>query len=291
MIPVVMEEAVRNTRTWRGTVGMVLGGRLYTDMSGDFSDETYFQRCVDDLYDKILDVIGRPITYMSSTLDLDSFGDDFDSISPRDYAKPSSNNKPLTALSISDVSRLLEKLNLGLYTSIFRDNMVDGPSLNSCECVDHVKELGATITVKAKVLFDKILLYQRDGVPLDMLTSMHSVDTAEGKEYNKRDSPSKVINVERKSGAKAQNRIRRNDCDFDCDYIDKSDIYYPPSEEKNSSPERYNESPPPGYDDNNYCTEDVELWECLKCGRENLDEDAYCVYCATVRGRGAGRRA
>lgn len=30
MIPVVMEEAVRNTRAWRGPVGMILGCRWYS---------------------------------------------------------------------------------------------------------------------------------------------------------------------------------------------------------------------------------------------------------------------
>jgi hypothetical protein len=41
MIPVVMEERVRNTGTWDGEVGLVLGGTLYIDMCGDVFDDEY----------------------------------------------------------------------------------------------------------------------------------------------------------------------------------------------------------------------------------------------------------
>lgn len=40
---------------------MVLGGRLYIDMAKDFSDETYFNKTIDDLYNAIIGVIGTPV--------------------------------------------------------------------------------------------------------------------------------------------------------------------------------------------------------------------------------------
>ena len=41
MVPVVMEKRMQRTNDWEGPVGMVLGGDLYTDMTGDVSDDAY----------------------------------------------------------------------------------------------------------------------------------------------------------------------------------------------------------------------------------------------------------
>ena len=62
IIPVVMEEGVRDPSKWTGEVGLVLGGRLYVDMCGDLlGNEQYLARCGRDLYDKIVKLIKMPI--------------------------------------------------------------------------------------------------------------------------------------------------------------------------------------------------------------------------------------
>ena len=41
MIAVVMEESMRNTKTWTGLIGFDLSANMYVDMSGDLDDRTY----------------------------------------------------------------------------------------------------------------------------------------------------------------------------------------------------------------------------------------------------------
>ena len=41
MVPVVMEQRMQRTNDWEGPVGMVLGGDLYVDMTGDVFDDAY----------------------------------------------------------------------------------------------------------------------------------------------------------------------------------------------------------------------------------------------------------
>lgn len=261
---------------------MVLGGRLYTDMSQSFDDRAYFDRCIDDLYDKVIEVIGRPIKYMSNTVDLACFRD----LSPRPDGD-SVFSKPLIALTINEVGCLLDRLNLGLYKSTFRDNMVDGRTLNTCECIEHVKELGATITVKAKILFEKLLNYQENGVPFDLIAPL----TPEADNFSAADEKSEMIsthkhpaiNLSKKSAAKSlQNRYLRK---ADEDFVDSADVYT--QSDGKSSFERYTEEAGHYYEDD-FATTEVELWTCLRCGRDNEDHLQYCVFCATVRGsRGA----
>ena len=279
MIPVVMEEAMRNTRKWRGAVGMVLGGRLYTDMSQSFDDPVYFERCIDDLYDKIIEVVGKPVKCMSlSTVNLSSFRE----LSPREEGYESSYTKPLLALTINEVGCLLDQLNLGMYKSIFRQNMVDGPTLDSCECIEHVKELGATITAKAKILFDKLLRYQQDGVPVDMIACRRDdAELAESKGDPPSRSPSKMINLSKKSASKAaSNRSIQSTED---DYADKADVLV--HSEGKSSFQRYEEEADGYYDEDYAAPEADDAWTCLSCGKDNYDGDLdYCVFCATIRG-------
>lgn len=126
-----------------------------------------FQRFIDGLYDKIITVIGKPIIDRKvPAFDLKSLDRQ---TSVRDQVLITSFQKPLLALTVKEVGVLLDRLNLGIYKSIFHDHQIDGPSLNSCECLDHVKEMGIGLTVKAKILFDKIIVYQREGVPMDVL--------------------------------------------------------------------------------------------------------------------------
>ena len=49
MVPVVMEESMREQKTWTGTVGIILGGELYIDMSGDLENRTYLRKQVKKL--------------------------------------------------------------------------------------------------------------------------------------------------------------------------------------------------------------------------------------------------
>jgi alanyl-tRNA synthetase len=46
-------------------------------------------------------------------------------------------------------------------------NKIDGKSLVRCSNVDEVKEMGIPITVKAKLLFEKIREFQVNGVPME----------------------------------------------------------------------------------------------------------------------------
>ena len=44
MVPVVMEESMREPKTWTRSVGMILGGELYIDMTGDLENRTYLSK-------------------------------------------------------------------------------------------------------------------------------------------------------------------------------------------------------------------------------------------------------
>lgn len=68
MVPVVMEERMRNTREWIGEVAMVLGGRLYVDMCGDLTDPAYLNAKADELYAAIMGVIGTPLKEADDTM-------------------------------------------------------------------------------------------------------------------------------------------------------------------------------------------------------------------------------
>ena len=52
MVPVVMEPEVRDTSSWSGEVGMVLGGLLYVDLCSDLTDSK-----VNELHERIMSVI------------------------------------------------------------------------------------------------------------------------------------------------------------------------------------------------------------------------------------------
>lgn len=64
--------------------------------------------------------------------------------------------KPLSELSVNDVTHLLKSLNLNNYCAAFEEKMIDGPTLMNCQSVEEVKELGIPLTAKARVLFDEI---------------------------------------------------------------------------------------------------------------------------------------
>jgi len=77
------------------------------------------------------------------------------------------NTRPLSDLSVVDVGSLLDRLDMGEFKDIFMRNKIDGKSLVRGSTVDEVKEMGILITVKAKLLFEKIREFQVNGVPME----------------------------------------------------------------------------------------------------------------------------
>jgi hypothetical protein len=181
MIAVVMEERMRNASTWVGEVGLVLGGRLYADMTGNFSDSEYLNCCADDLFARIIKVIGKPVPSFDLLLDPHSLSyhlpppnpsDDPHGLSPSATSSSQrvGNVKPLDQLTIEEVSSLLNNLKLGKFVPLLQENEVDGATLALCKTEEEIVEIGVTIQLKARVLFAKIQIYRRDGVPLTDLT-------------------------------------------------------------------------------------------------------------------------
>ena len=173
MIPVVMEDRVRNTGTWDGEVGLVLGGRLYVDMCGDVWDDDYAENCIDDLYSKIIKIIKTPIkglsTDPSSIQTQEKTAETMpDQVRPSPKKKPL-NRKPLKQLSVDDVSTLLESVKLGKFVDEMRENDVDGETLYEVKDDDELKELGISLGVKARMFFKKVEEYKFQGVPFDLL--------------------------------------------------------------------------------------------------------------------------
>ena len=83
--------------------------------------------------------------------------------------------KPLSELSVHQVGIVLEALKLGKYKEALISNEIDGKSLVRCSTVDEVKEMGIPITVKAKLLFEKIREFQVNGVPMEYVQSSTQV--------------------------------------------------------------------------------------------------------------------
>lgn len=65
MLPVVMEASMRNTADWSGEVGLELGGSLYIDMT----DHTQFNSKIEELYQRVLKVIGTPLKELHHELE------------------------------------------------------------------------------------------------------------------------------------------------------------------------------------------------------------------------------
>ena len=63
------------------------------------------------------------------------------------------------------MQHLLESLNLNKYIEVFKQNEVDGRTLQNCRSEDDVKELGITMTAKARVLFNEIEKRRGVGMP------------------------------------------------------------------------------------------------------------------------------
>jgi hypothetical protein len=79
--------------------------------------------------------------------------------------------KPLAELSIEDISNLMQNIQLGMYIEEFKANCIDGPSLESCEKVDDLKEVGVAKTLHAGKLLKLVEDWKVNGVPLSKLNS------------------------------------------------------------------------------------------------------------------------
>ena len=170
---------MRNTRTWGGEVAMVLGGRLYVDLCGDLSDHAYLNKKADELYEAIMGVIGRKV----KDFHLDKLAsptkptqdpvpkkmDNESTTVPKVTSHNNTNVKARLELSILEVSSILETLELEAYIDEFMKNKIDGACLAECSSFEEIKEIGVTITFKAKLLFNKISDFKVNGVPLEYL--------------------------------------------------------------------------------------------------------------------------
>ena len=84
-------------------------------------------------------------------------------------------SRPLSDLSVVDVGSLLDRLDISEFKAVLVRNKIDGKSLVRCSTVDEVKEMGIPITVKAKLLFEKIREFQVNGVPMEYVQSSTQV--------------------------------------------------------------------------------------------------------------------
>jgi len=85
------------------------------------------------------------------------------------------NTRPLSELSVVDVGTLLDCLDIGEFKDLFENNKIDGKSLMRCSTLDEVKEMGIPITVKAKLLFEKIREFQANGFPMEYVQNSTQV--------------------------------------------------------------------------------------------------------------------
>lgn len=173
MIPVVMEERVRNTGTWDGEVGLVLGGRLYVDMCGDTFDDEYSEHCIDDLYAKIIKIIKNPIKgfgHSGTLTEIQSSRDpNLVPVRQKPKEKPKSNTKPLKDLSVEDVGKLLEANKLKRFVEEFALNEVDGATLMVTNSAEELKDLGISMLPKARMFHTELEKYKWHGIPFAVL--------------------------------------------------------------------------------------------------------------------------
>ncbi len=80
--------------------------------------------------------------------------------------------KSLSEFSVDDVIHLLESLNLRNYCAVFQENAIDGPTLMNCKSEDDVKGLGIALTAKARILYEEIVNFKSNGVPLTFLSEV-----------------------------------------------------------------------------------------------------------------------
>lgn len=177
MIPAVMEPSVLNANAWDGSVGIVLGGHLYIDLTKDTPES------ISALADSIVSTMKRSVDSHSAP-HITSTASSSQSLPPAapSTAAPSLSpvpaaaaqvsvvkGKPLHELSTDEVLAVLTHLKLAKYVSEFHRNEVTGSVLAECACAEEIKELGITITAQARVLFTKLSEYKSSGVPDEVL--------------------------------------------------------------------------------------------------------------------------
>jgi len=186
MVPVVMEERMLNARNWDGPVGMVLGPRLYVDMSGDLSNSDYLEQKIDELYAAVRRVVGATVR------EEDGLSNAAGAVAPKIASSSSgggggkgsghghgSSGTPLTKLTVEQVGALMDRLNLSVFRAGFEQNQVDGATLALFSEEGDLRDLGMAELPKVKVrlLFTK-LAELKMGVDASLLSTPASTGPA-----------------------------------------------------------------------------------------------------------------
>ncbi len=84
--------------------------------------------------------------------------------------------KPLSELSVHEVGIVLEAMELGNFKEALLKNKIDGRCLMECSTVDEVKEMGISLSVKAKYFLKEIKKLQQlmkadDGTEMDDIST------------------------------------------------------------------------------------------------------------------------
>eukprot|EP01041_Mallomonas_annulata_P011088 gene11088-23184_t len=162
IIPVVMENQMKDICKWTGEVGFILGGELYISF---IANEELDSVC-DSIYQRFLTTC-RPLKHGKVYQACENLP-----LTPRtDSFKPinSTTMKPLSDLTIDEVGYLLINTNLTKYKDIFHENEVDGQTLVLCDNVQDIVSLGISILPKAKGLMINIDKFKVSGIPSNLL--------------------------------------------------------------------------------------------------------------------------
>lgn len=160
MIPVVLEAGLRNTASWSGQVGMMLGGSLYVDLVNHTEDS------VNLLVQKIITCIRQGVTPKAAVLTATAAND----VKSATVLPPVTGPvKALNDLSRAEVGYLLDHLSLAKFKPVFLNNEVTGMLLCSCESADDIKELGISTAPQARLLFSHVQQYRESGVPVEKI--------------------------------------------------------------------------------------------------------------------------
>ena len=66
----------------------------------------------------------------------------------------------------------MESLKLRKFCDVFKENDIDGLTLMNCKNEEDLKELGITLTAKARLLYEEIFKFKSSGVPLTQLSEV-----------------------------------------------------------------------------------------------------------------------
>ena len=75
--------------------------------------------------------------------------------------------KPLSELSVHEVSAVLEAMKLGKYKEALLKNEIDGRCLMECYTSEDVVNMGIKIFVKARVFLNEVMIWKVSGVPME----------------------------------------------------------------------------------------------------------------------------